>query len=50
MNGRGLKAATQIAVNFTYSCIKRTAAEHPEMRYGVAFEQEIPELIKYLEL
>jgi len=50
MNGRGLKAATQIAVNFTYSCIKRTAAEHPEMLYGVAFEQEIPELIKYLEL
>lgn len=50
MNGRGLKAATQIAVNFTYSCIKRTAVEHPEMRYGVAFEQEIPNLLKFLEL
>lgn len=50
MNGRGLKAATQIAVNFTYSCIKRTATEHPEMRYGVAFEQEIPNLLRILEL
>lgn len=50
MNGRGLKAAAQIAVNFTYSCIKRTAAEHPEMKYGVAFEQEISNLLKFLEL
>ena len=50
MNGRGLKAATQIAVNFTYACIRRTVTEHPEMNYGVAFEQEIPNLIKYLEI
>ena len=50
MNGRSIKAATHIAVNFTYACIKHTAEAHPEMRYGVAFEQKIPELIKYLEL
>lgn len=50
MNGRSLKAATQIAVNFTYSCIRRTLSEYPQVRYGVAFEPEIPNLLKYLEL
>lgn len=50
LNGKDLKSSTEIAVDFTYACIIRTATEHPEMRYGVAFEQEIPTLIKLLEL
>lgn len=50
MNGRSLKAATEIAVNFTFNCIKRTYRDHPEMNYSVNFEAEIPSLIKFLEL
>jgi len=50
MNDRSLKAATQIAVNFTCECIKRSEELKPERRYGVCFEKEIPNLIKILEL
>lgn len=50
LNGRSLKAAAQIAVNFTCACIKRTVENHADMRYGVNFESQIPNLIKYLEL
>lgn len=50
LNGRSLKAAAQIAVNFTCACIKRTAENDTDMRYGVNFESQIPNLIKYLEL
>ncbi|MCQ2440844.1 MAG: pyridoxamine kinase [Clostridia bacterium] len=48
MNGKSLKQATQIAVDFTYSCIKRTFYNHPEMKYGVNFEAELPYLLKML--
>ena len=47
---RSLKAAAQIAVNFTCGCIKKTMESNSDMRYGVNFESQIPNLIKYLEL
>lgn len=50
MNGRSLKASAQIAVNFTCGCIKYTMENDRDMRYGVNFESQIPNLIKYLEL
>ena len=50
LNGRSLKASAQIAANFTCGCIKRTYTEEKEMRYGVNFESEIPNLIKFLGL
>lgn len=50
MNGRSIKASAQIAAGFTSGCIKRTMAEQKPPRYGVNFEAEIPNLIKYLEL
>lgn len=50
MNERSLKAAAQIAVNFTAACIKKTMEEDTDQRLGVDFESQIPSLIKYLEL
>lgn len=50
MNGRSLKAAAQIAVNFTAGCIKKTMEEDTDPRLGVNFESQIPNLIKYLQL
>lgn len=50
MNDRSLTAATQIAVNFTFGCIKKTMEDKGEMKFGVNFEGELPNLIKYLEL
>ncbi len=50
MNGQNTQKAVQTAVDFTCECIECTHLEHPEMVYGVAFEQKIPELLKYLEL
>ncbi|MBR4073431.1 MAG: pyridoxamine kinase [Clostridia bacterium] len=50
MNDRSLKAAAQIAVNFTCECIKRSIISRPDDRYGVCFEQELPNLIRILEL
>ena len=50
MNGRSLKAAAQIAVNFTAACIKKTMEEDTDPRLGVNFESQIPNLIKYLQL
>ncbi len=50
LRGRSLKAATQIAVNFTAGCIKQTIEDGTDERYGVNFEQQIPNLIKYLEV
>ncbi len=50
LNDRSLKAAAQIAANFTYACIKKTMESNSDMRYGVNFESQIPNLIKYLEL
>ncbi len=50
LNDRSLKAAAQIAANFTCACIRRTMEYDADMRYGVNFESQIPNLIKYLEL
>ena len=50
MNGRSLKAAAQIAVNFTAACIKKTMEEDTDPRLGVNFESQIPNLFKYLQL
>lgn len=50
MNGRSLKAAAQIAVDFTAACIKKTMEEDTDPRLGVNFESQIPNLIKYLQL
>ena len=48
ITGRSLVSATEIAVKFTYDCIKSTIDNTPERRYGVNFELCIPKLIKYL--
>lgn len=50
MNGRSLKAAAQIAANFTCACIRRTVESGTEPRCGLQFESQIPNLMKYLEL
>lgn len=50
MNGRSLKAATQLAVTFTYACIKETLDDEIRREYGVCFERALPSLIKYLEI
>lgn len=48
MNGKDLKQAAKIAVDFTADCIKYTSQFDTDMRYGVKFESQIPKLIKYL--
>jgi len=50
LNGRSLKSAAQIAVNFISLCIKNTINDTTDPRYGVNFEPLIPTLIKYLDL
>lgn len=50
MNGRSLKSAAQIATNFTSLCIKQTLEDNADSRFGVNFEQQIPNLIKFLDL
>ena len=50
LNDRSLKAAAQIAANFTAGCIRSTMENCTEERCGVSFESQIPNLIKYLVL
>ena len=50
LNGKDLKDAAQIAVDFTCGSIKKTLLLRPNDKYGVCFEAEIPNLIKKLEL
>ena len=50
LNGKTIKEATAVAVEFTYACIKRTFEQHPEMKYGVNFEAELPRLMRLLGL
>jgi pyridoxine kinase len=45
LNDYTLKEAAQIAVNFTASSIHKTALAKTDIRFGVNFEQTIPELI-----
>jgi pyridoxine kinase len=48
MNGFSLGEATGIAVRFTTSAIRKTAAAGTDIRFGVNFEQTIPEFLKDL--
>ena len=50
LNGRSLKESALIAAKYTAGCIKLTKEQYPEMKYGVNFESEIPNLLKLLEI
>ena len=50
MNDFDLHQASEIAVRFTTKCIQRTADAKTDIRYGVNFEQTIPELLKDMKL
>ncbi len=48
--GKSLGEAALIAAKFTAGCIKLTKEQYPEMKYGVNFEAQIPNLLKLLEI
>ncbi|MDL2323213.1 pyridoxamine kinase [Bacteroidales bacterium OttesenSCG-928-A17] len=50
LNDFSLNEAAAIAVRFTTSSIRKTAAAGSDIRFGVNFEQTIPELLKDLKL
>jgi pyridoxine kinase len=50
LNGFPLNGATDIAVRYTASAIRKTADAGTDVRFGVNFEQTIPELLKDLKL
>ncbi|MDR0506484.1 MAG: pyridoxamine kinase [Dysgonamonadaceae bacterium] len=50
LNDFSLNEATEIAVRFTTSAIRKTAEAGTDIRFGVNFEQTIPEFLKYLRL
>ncbi len=50
LNGKSLSESALIAAKFTAGCIKLTKEEYPEMKYGVNFEAQIPNLLKLLEI
>lgn len=50
LNGFTLKESAQIACDFTAGCIKYTKENNNYMKYGVNFESQIPQLIRYLGL
>lgn len=50
LKGKSLKESALIAEKYTAGCIKLTKEKHPEMKYGVNFEAEIPNLLKLLEI
>ncbi|MDR1675369.1 MAG: pyridoxamine kinase [Tannerella sp.] len=49
LNGFTLPDATRIAVNFTVASIRRTFEARTDVRFGVNFEQSIPEFLKELK-
>ncbi|MBR3961404.1 MAG: pyridoxamine kinase [Clostridia bacterium] len=49
MNGRTLSAAAELAVNFTYGCIKDTLDSPDRREYGVCFEKRLASLGAALE-
>ena len=49
LKGKNLLSSARVAALYTAGCIKRTKEQHPEMKYGVDFENEIPNFLKYLE-
>lgn len=48
--GKSLGEAALIAAKFTAGCIKLTKEQYPEMKYGVNFEAQIPNLLKLLQI
>ena len=48
MKGKSLKDSAQIAAEFTAGAIKRTKEDNTDVRVGVRFEDELPNLIKAL--
>ena len=50
MNGFTINEAATIAVRFTASSIRKTADAGTDIRFGVNFEQTIPEFLKDLKL
>ncbi|MDR2683071.1 MAG: pyridoxamine kinase [Dysgonamonadaceae bacterium] len=50
MNDSGLHESAATAVRFTTSAIRKTAAAGTDIRFGVNFEQSIPEFLKDLGL
>jgi len=50
LNGFPLDEATAIAVRFTVSAIRKTADAGTDIRFGVDFEQTIPEFLRDLKL
>lgn len=50
LNDFTLLESSQIAVDFTLGCIKRTKAEGTDVRFGVNFEAGLPEYIEKLGL
>lgn len=50
LKGKSLSESALIAAKYTASCIKVTKEEYPEMKYGVNFESQIPNLLKMLEI
>lgn len=49
MRGRSLSQATTLAVDFTYQGMLHTLDNGLPLRYGVAFEQALPMLVRSLE-
>lgn len=49
MRGRSLSQATTLAVDFTYQSMLHTLDNGLPLRYGVAFEQTLPMLVRSLE-
>ena len=47
-DGKEFTQAVKIATDFTTACIRRSAQEVPDHRYGLNFEKEIPYLLKLL--
>ena len=48
MNDKTLKESAQIAVDITTGAIRRTKEDNTDVRFGVRFEDELPNLIKRL--
>ncbi len=50
MNNHSLKDSTKIATDFVYECILKTKKAGTDVRFGVNFEQSLPQLLKSLNL
>lgn len=50
LNGFSLTESTQIAVDFTYNSIHSTELAQTDRRFGVNFEENLPNFIKSLKL